>query len=199
MAGRTDDYLYTNASTMIPPNAFLNGERIFLRAPEPDDIPMITRLENHPDPRYSLFYAFPTSQLQQRDKTDRQMQDPNTILFTICRTDTLESIGQTALVRIDWVGRMGTFYLGIADKANWSGGFGTEATYLMTQYAFKTLNFNRVELKVAAENTAAYRVYEKNGFRHEGTLRQAMYHEGRYCDFHVMGLLKEEFYALKKI
>lgn len=178
---------------MTPSTAFLQGDRVFLRAPEPGDIPMITRLENHPDPRQTLFYALPSSQQQQLDKTNRQIQDHHTILFTICRTDTLEPVGQTAFVRIDWVGRMGTFYLGIADKANWSTGFGSEATRLMVDYAFRTLNFNRVELKVAAENTAAYRVYEKTGFRLEGTLRQAMFHEGRYCDFHVMGILREEF------
>jgi RimJ/RimL family protein N-acetyltransferase len=183
---------------MAPSTAFLQGERVFLRAPEPADIPMITRLENHPDPRQTLFYALPTSQQQQREKTEKQIHDSNTILFTICRTDSLEPIGQTALVRIDWVGRMGTFYLGIADKENWSGGFGSETTRLMIHYAFQTLNFNRIELKVAAENTAAYRVYEKSGFRLEGTLRQAMYHEGRYCDFHVMGILRDEFNQMEE-
>jgi RimJ/RimL family protein N-acetyltransferase len=178
---------------MIIPNTFLKGDRIYLRAPEPEDTPMIARLENHPDPRYTLFYAMPTSLQKQREKTEWQTRDPSTILFTICRNDTQEAIGQTSFVRIDWVGRMGTFYLGIADKPNWSKGFGTEATRLMVDYAFRTLNFNRVELKVAVENVAAYRVYEKVGFLREGTLRQAMYHEGRYCDFHMMGILRQDY------
>lgn len=174
-------------------NVFLIGEKIVLRAFEPGDEIMVARLENHPDPRETLFYARPTSIEQQRDKTQDQLRDPNTILLTICKKETNEPIGQTAFVRIDWVGRMGTFYLGIADKQNWSKGYGSETTRLMIDYAFKTLNFNRVELKVAAENTAGFRVYQKIGFVHEGTLRQAMFRDGKYSDFHVMSILREDF------
>lgn len=178
---------------MTSQNIFLKGDLVFLRAPEPGDIPMIARLENHPDSRQTLFYALPTTHQQQQEKTEAQIRDPSTILLTICRIDNQDPIGQTAFVRIDWIGRMGTFYLGIADKENRSKGYGSEATRIMVDYAFQTLNFNRLELKVAAENTAAFNVYKKAGFRHEGTLRQAMYHEGRYCDFHVMGILRDDF------
>lgn len=178
---------------MTSQNIFLKGDLVFLRAPDPADIPMIARLENHPEPRHTLFYALPSTLQQQHDKTDAQTRDPSIILLTICRIDNQDPVGQTSFVRIDWVGRMGTFYLGIADKENRSKGYGSEATRIMIDYAFRTLNFNRLELKVAAENTAAYNVYKKAGFRHEGTLRQAMYHEGRYCDFHVMGILREDF------
>jgi len=172
---------------------FIQGNKIFLRSFRPGDELMIARIENHPDPRQTLFYALPTTIEQQREKIYKQIEDPNTIVFTICRNEDDEPVGQTAFVRIDWVGRMAIFYIGIADKENWNKGYGSEVTRLMIDYAFNTLNLNRIQLHVAAENEAAVSVYKKTGFTIEGTLREAMYHEGRYCDFYVMGILRKEW------
>ncbi|MCB0283374.1 MAG: GNAT family N-acetyltransferase [Calditrichae bacterium] len=174
-------------------DAFLIGSKIYLRAFQSGDEEMISRLENHPDPRSTLFYAFPVTTEQIHQKTSRYLSDPNTIIFTICNTEQDSAVGQVALFRIDWVGRMATFYIGIADKSNWSKGYGSEATMLLLRYAFDTLNLNRVQLHVAVENEAAVKVYKKCGFVQEGTLRQAMFHDGHYSDFYIMGILKHEF------
>jgi RimJ/RimL family protein N-acetyltransferase len=55
------------------------------------------------------------------------------------------------------------------------------------------LNLHRVWLHVYEFNPRAVRVYEKVGFRHEGRLRQAIFHDGRYWDTLVMGLLHAEW------
>ena len=159
---------------------------------------MIARIENHPDPRLSLFYALPTTIQQQLDKVNNFINDPNSIIFTICRKEDHKPVGQTALFRIDWIGRMMVFYIGIADKQNWSKGYGSEATELVVDYCFNTLYLNRVQLHVALENEAAVKVYKKVGFNIEGTLREAMYHEGKYCDFYVMGIIRSDFYCNEK-
>ncbi|MBN2280230.1 MAG: GNAT family N-acetyltransferase [Candidatus Marinimicrobia bacterium] len=171
---------------------FLEGEKIYLRAYKEGDEIMVARIENHPDARETLFYAFPTSAEQQKEKIHFNIKDPNTVVFTICRKEDGEPIGQTAFFRIDWVGRMATFYIGIADKENWSRGYGSEATALMVEYAFQTLNLNRIQLHVAVGNKGAVNVYQKTGFKIEGTLREAMYHHGHYSDFYVMGILKKD-------
>jgi RimJ/RimL family protein N-acetyltransferase len=177
---------------------FLKGKKIFLRAFSEGDEEIITRLENHPDPRGTLFYAFPTTRQQQLEKIAKLIADHQAIVFTICRTEDNEPIGQTALVRIDWVGRMAIFYIGIADKSNWNKGYGSEATRLVVDYSFNTLNLNRVQLHVAVENATAVKVYKNIGFEIEGTLREAMYHKGKYCDFYVMGILRKDWDILSR-
>ena len=172
--------------------AFITGKKVFLRPVQEEDESMIARIENHPDARETLFYALPTSLRQQREKITKHADDPTTILLIICRKEDHTAIGQTAFFRIDWVGRMATFYLGIADKENWAKGYGSETTALMLDYAFQTLNLNRVQLHVALENKGAVKVYQRNGFQIEGTLREAMYHRGHYSDFYVMGILKAD-------
>lgn len=179
-------------------NVFISGEKVYLRAYEPGDEVVYAMIENHPESRATLFYAFPVATGQIKDKAIKFSSDPNIVNFTICRKDEERAIGQTALVRIDWPGRMATFYIGIADKNDRSGGFGTETVKLVTDYAFNTLNFNRVQLHVAVKNEAAVKVYKRCGFVQEGTLREAMYSEGKYHNFYVMGLLKSDWQKLQE-
>ncbi len=174
-------------------NPFLIGKLVYLRAPEPGDEINIAISENHPDPRENLFYAFPTSIGNQLDKLTREHTNPDTIVLVICTRERDQVIGKTAFYRIDWVGRMAVYYLAISETANWQKGYGSEVTRLMIEYAFNTLNLNRIQLHVFKNNKAAIRVYENAGFVIEGTLREAMYHKGGFCDFYVMGLLRKEY------
>lgn len=179
--------------TNLAPDAFLSGDKVYLRAFESIDLAMVTRIENHPDPRETLFYALPTNAETQKEKIAALINNPNTILFTICKKSDNQPIGQTYLIRIDWVGKMATFYLGIADKENWSKGFGSDTVKLILNYAFSELNLNRIQLHVAEKNTAAIKIYKKHGFIIEGKLREAMYQHGRYWDFNLMGILKSDW------
>lgn len=174
-------------------NPFLIGKQIYLRAAEEGDEEIYAISENHPDPRQTLYYALPSSLTKHRKKIEKALADHQTIIFTICRNEDDKPIGITSFVRIDWIGRMATFYIAIAEKTNWSKGYGREVTQLMIDYAFATLNLNRIQLHVSTENGAAVNVYKQVGFTIEGTLRQAMYHDNHYSDFYVMGILKDEW------
>ncbi|HID40454.1 MAG TPA: N-acetyltransferase [Calditrichaeota bacterium] len=174
-------------------NPFLIGKKIYLRAPTDGDEYIYALSENNPETRHFLYYGFPTSPGQKKEKIESMVNDQHTVLFTICSKEPDKPIGNTAFVRIDWIGRMGTFYIAIAEKENWSKGYGSEATRMMVNYAFDTLNLNRIQLHVSKENQPALNTYRKIGFKEEGTLRQAMYFDGRYIDFYLMAILKEDF------
>ncbi|MFC2088664.1 GNAT family N-acetyltransferase [Calditrichota bacterium] len=174
-------------------NPFLIGKQIYLRAIEDGDEEIIAITENHPDCRDTLFYALPTNLDSIRDKWHKFRDDSNAIVFIICSKNPDKPFGIAALHRIDWVGRMAIFYIAIAETKNRSKGFGSEATDLLVNYAFNSLNFNRIQLHVAVKNEQAINVYKKTGFKIESTLRQAMYQDGQYHDFYVMGLLKNEW------
>jgi RimJ/RimL family protein N-acetyltransferase len=178
-------------------NPFLIGQKVYLRAPEPGDEEIYAFSQNHPEPRESLFYALPTSLSENLEEIKKNANDPNTIEFTICTKNPDKAVGNTALFRIDWVGRMAIFYIAIAEPENWSKGYGHETTQLVTDYAFDTLNLNRLQLHVYTGNQRAVKVYQKVGFRIEGTLKQAMYHKGDYCDFYVMGILCRDWKKAK--
>ncbi len=173
---------------------FLRGERIHLRPLDVEaDLELFYRGENDPAVRDALFLAFPVTRSALRTRLSQQLESREAILFTICSNDPVQAVGVTAFFRLDYVSRAAIFYLALLEPQAWSKGFGGEATRLMVDYAFATLNLHRIQLHVCAENAPAIRIYEKAGFVKEGVLRQAMYRRGRYVDFWVMGILREDW------
>jgi RimJ/RimL family protein N-acetyltransferase len=104
-----------------------------------------------------------------------------------------EPIGLVSLTGVDPVHRRGEFHLLIGRRDLHGRGFGTEATKHMLRHAFNDLNLHRVYLSVLSSNAAAIRVYEKAGFRREGTAREAAYKRGRYEDLMQLAILDREF------
>ena len=67
------------------------------------------------------------------------------------------------------------------------------ATYrTLLRLAFSEMNLHRIHLRVDADNARGIRCYEKCGFRPEGTMRDAIFREGRYHDQLLMSVLRPE-------
>ncbi len=79
------------------------------------------------------------------------------------------------------------------DDTAWGHGFATDAAGAMLQWAFNTLNLNRVQSGADTRNRASERVLEKLGFVREGTLREACIVHGVVSDDSVYGLLRREW------
>ena len=83
---------------------------------------------------------------------------------------------------------------GIAIERNsWNRGYGTDATRTILRFAFTEMNLHRVSLGVLEYNARARRCYEKCGFREEGRVREHRFHDGRWHDQIIMGILQHEF------
>lgn len=68
-------------------------------------------------------------------------------------------------------------------------GLGTEATRLVVEYGLTQVGLHRIGLEVYAFNPRARHVYEKAGFVHEGTGREALLFDGEWVDVHYMAVL----------
>lgn len=79
------------------------------------------------------------------------------------------------------------------DDAAWGQGFATEAAGALLQWAFDTLDLNRVQAETDTRNAASSRVLEKLGFVREGTLREDCIVDGEVSDSWVYGLLRREW------
>jgi RimJ/RimL family protein N-acetyltransferase len=177
---------------------FLAGEKINLRPIEPEDAPSLLRADNHPEIRRALFRYLPKNLPRMKEFIDGLYQDQETVLLAICPKDDMAPVGYTGFFRCDWQSRAAVFFITLFDPADFGKGYGGQATRLVVKYGFETLNLNRIQLHVWTGNEAGIRAYEKAGFQVEGTLRQAMYRDGNYEDFHVMGLLRQEYFQSKR-
>ena len=180
-------------------NAFLTGEHMYLRPVEPDDAPLLAACNNDPAVRVSFFTHTPTNVANQIKKVESFYQPGSDYIpLVVCPKEEVRGIGITALHRVDLVSRAAVFSVCICDSAQWHKGYGGESTRLMLKYAFDILNLHRVQLHVWSGNSAGIAAYERAGFVKEGTLREAMVHDGKYCDFHVMGILEDEWRNAQK-
>jgi ribosomal-protein-alanine N-acetyltransferase len=78
-------------------------------------------------------------------------------------------------------------------EPSWGHGYATEAARAVLQWAFDTLDLNRVQAETDTRNVASARVLEKLGFVREGTLREDCVVDGDVSDSWVYGLLRREW------
>jgi RimJ/RimL family protein N-acetyltransferase len=118
-------------------------------------------------------------------------RDHNVRLAIVVETSG-QYVGNVNLTGIHAVNRSAEFSILIGEKALWGKGVGQEATRLMLAHAFGDRNLHRVYLHVLAGNERALRLYERVGFRREGTLREAVFKNGAYQDLVTMSVLRHE-------
>lgn len=172
------------------------GDRIRLRAPERNDIPMFVRWFNDPEVIAGLLIAQPMSQADEERWFDRMLErstEEHPLTIEVRLGDEWKAIGNTSFHNVDWRCRSAEIGIVIGEKEYWNKGYGTEAMRLMLHHGFSTLNLNRIMLDVYASNPRAIRSYEKCGFVHEGRKRQAMYKDGVYTDILIMSVLRGEW------
>jgi [ribosomal protein S5]-alanine N-acetyltransferase len=78
------------------------------------------------------------------------------------------------------------------DEAAWGHGHATEAARALLDWAFGTLDLNRVQADTDTRNVASARVLKKLGFVREGTLREDCIVNGEVSDSFVFGLIKRD-------
>jgi len=77
-------------------------------------------------------------------------------------------------------------------------GINKECKFLLLQYAFEHLKFERVEFKTDVLNKASRRALEKIGAKEEGILRShTLLHDGRRRDTIYYSILKDEWGKIK--
>ena len=79
------------------------------------------------------------------------------------------------------------------DDAAWGRGYATEAARALLQWAFDSLDLNRVQAETDTRNGASARVLQKLGFMREGTLREDCVVDGEVSDSWVYGLIRREW------
>src|SRR5450432_1565189 len=145
-----------------------------------DDLPEIQRLADDSPIR-------PHTPAQ-RDDQFRRFQKDNVYPFSIFRLADDQLIGSCVLAHLDPRSRSAELGIVISAPGAAGHGCGTDALYLLAEYAFDELNLNRLELEVFAFNAAAIRAYQKVGFQTEVVKREVLFREGRFHDMLLMGL-----------
>jgi RimJ/RimL family protein N-acetyltransferase len=177
----------------------LEGERVVLLRHVPANLSAFYRWYADPEiARLNRHQAGP----MRREEIERffasRVMSSDTLTLAIHVRETGRLIGSCAFSQVDGDNGSTLYHITIGEHDAWNRGYGTEATDLMLELAFERLALHRVSLTVFAFNERAVASYRKSGFVIEGTAREAIWRDGRFWDEHEMGILADEWRALRR-
>ena len=170
---------------------FLEGENINLRTIEEEDLEFLRNGVNHPEVRFYMGNRIPQNLETEQKFFENVLSNEEDVHLLICKDK--ERVGIISLKQEgDKAEKMAEIGIWLHPKHH-GNGYGTEASKLITDYAFKQLNYHRVYARAYDGNTASQRIWEKLGFTEEGTLRHHTYTQGEHKDVVYYGILQGEW------
>lgn len=174
-------------------NAFRVGERIYFRPLETEDLEFLQRLVSGPEIQQYIGVFWPINRISEKEWLEGLYKSRESAAFGIALKEADRLIGTCELRLGPGPHRTADLGIGIGEPEFQGKGYGAEAIGLLLDYGFGTLNLNRIELKVYANNARGIRCYEKCGFRREGVRREARWWDGRWWDVLEYAILAREW------
>lgn len=171
----------------------LNGAKVGIRPVRSADLPFLYEkmndLESIGDYLPSVFKSYP--ELVSEYEQSGFLSESLSRLLVVDETG--EVIGLTwFFTSVPYFDALEVGYR-IFDVSHRRKGYASEALGLLCKYIFEGFRVNRIEIRVATENTSSKKVAIKCGFELEGTHRQAAFSKGSLHDMYSFALLRDDW------
>lgn len=126
---------------------------------------------------------------------NKQSEDPTIKMFKILAKTNEKAVpvGVCGLTSLDYLNRRAEFSLYTAPDVQ-RRGIGQHALSILLEHSFNNLGLNLIWGETF-EHNPAQRMFEKLGFKREGTRRSFYFRDGRFIDAHLYSITAEEFHA----
>jgi RimJ/RimL family protein N-acetyltransferase len=173
------------------------GKKVVLRAIEETDLATLHRWANDPEIWYLLGgWHFPSSIEAQKKWFQSLQSDPLNQRFAVDAPE-LGLIGTANLVEIDWKNNHAFHGMMLGDKDIRGKGYGIDTIMAVMRYAFEELHLERIDGSMIENNQVSLNVYcSKCGWKEEGRLRRWYFRKNRYWDKIVVGITRDDYFAL---
>lgn len=166
------------------------GEKVLLKAIEPDDAEILQELINDPETEYMLGgWSFPVSKLKQSEWIASLKDDKSTLRCIVEVIGTHEKIGTVILSDIDYKNGTAGIHIKLLNRGLRGKGYGFDAISALVNYGFQELRLNCIYAHINAFNEASDKLFRKCGFETEGVLRQRHFKKGSYIDVKVCSII----------
>jgi diamine N-acetyltransferase len=149
----------------------LQGNTIYLRALEPEDLEFIYHIENDENIWEVSNTQTPYSKFLIRQYLENAHQDiyeAKQLRLAICKKETSTAIGLIDLFDFDPRNQRAGVGIIIQNETDRSSGFGKEALGLIINYAFKQLQLHQLFANIGIDNTASIALFTTFGFEKIG-------------------------------
>lgn len=174
---------------------FIVGKILYFRALEQEDLSgnYFKWFNDKEVCRYNSHGRDPNNMKIMETYLKRAYSDPSLVVFAICFIKDDVHIGNISLQAINYIDRCAEYAIVIGEKEHWGKGVAKEASELILEYGFMTLNLNRIYCGTSVNNIAMQKVAAYMGMKEEGIRRKALFKNGSYVDILEYGLLRDEY------
>ena len=170
----------------------LQGQNIFLRALEPEDLEFVYAVENDENIWEVSNTQTPYSKFLIRQYLKNAQQDiyeAKQIRLAICKIDTAKAIGLIDLFDFDARNKRAGIGIIIQYETDRNQGLGKEALDLLVNYAFQKLQLHQVYANIGANNEASLKLFTTFGFQEIGVKKEWNLLNGKYHDELIFQLI----------
>lgn len=172
----------------------LQGNTIFLRALEPEDLVFIYRIENdeniwevsNTQTPYSKFLI-----TQYLENAHQDIYEAKQLRLAICKIENLEAIGLIDLFDFDPKNKRAGVGIIIQNDVDRNNGFGKEALGLMINYAFHQLQLHQLYANIGTENLPSLSLFTTFGFEKIGVKKDWNFTNNSFHDEVLLQLIKK--------
>lgn len=172
-----------------------DGERVSLRAIEPDDLDRYLVWVNDPEVTRWLSLRYPIGRDGEREILGRLTRAGGYehAAFAVDDRVTGEHLGTVSLFDTKAESRVAELGIFLGAKERWGEGIGYDALMTLLRFGFWEMNLRRVELSVLDGNVRAKALYERVGFEEVGRRPGHWYKHGSAIDDFVMSIDRGSF------
>lgn len=185
------EYIKINHTGTVP----LETDRLVLRRTVKSDIDEFFFIQLNPNIRRYLGTNRLGDDLEKNRKyfNEEKYNELNYYRWTIVRKEDNKILGCIYLNIHDEKARTAGIDYWIREDA-WGNGYTTEASRKILNFAFDTLNINRIESCGGKDNPGTYKVMEKIDLKYEGERKEGIfYYYGGLENLVLYGITKEEY------
>ena len=185
------EYIKINHTGTVP----LETDRLVLRRTVKSDIDEFFFIQLNPNIRRYLGTNRLGDDLEKNRKyfNEEKYNELNYYRWTIVRKEDNKILGCIYLNIHDEKARTAGIDYWLREDA-WGNGYTTEASRKILNFAFDTLNINRIESCGGKDNPGTYKVMEKIGLKYEGERKEGIfYYYGGLENLVLYGITKEEY------
>ena len=175
----------------------LKGKTVYLRLLNQEDLEDRVAWINDEENIQTLLFDWPTSLEKTQKWFSNVVFDNSKLNFSIIDIEKNELIGMTGLLNIDRINHHAQLYITIGNKKYRGRHLPDEVIPLVLEYGFTELELKKIYLYTLPNNERGRYVYERNGLKLDGILRQHVYCRGRQQDLYVHSILKSEFEGIR--
>jgi RimJ/RimL family protein N-acetyltransferase len=172
----------------------LEGSKVRLEPPSREHMAAWTRWRADMQVARYLNLRAPRTLQGQTEWLEMMAKDESSVLWSVMVSESGQHVGGAWLDKIDWRTRHAESALVLGETSAWGKGYATAAGALMTRYAFRELNFEKVWATVMGDN-ASRKTLEKLGYRQCGLMRRHGFVDGRWHDQWLGEILRDEWEA----